>query len=65
MATTIRRIVWVVLCAGTVAAAWTPPAQRADIRDVPAVATREMTMRRLHLVRPDLIVYPMIHEILC
>lgn len=67
MATTIRRIARVVLCVGVVAAAWTPPAKRALFTDVPTSAAREMTMtlRKLHLVRPDLILYPMTYEVLC
>lgn len=46
--------------AGTRAIA-TPPA----INQSPSVAMHEVRLRKLHLVRPDLIPYPLDYEVVC
>ena len=45
-------------------AAMQPSAPAADPA-APALAQGEVRLRKLHLVRPDLIPYPLVYEVLC
>jgi len=61
----IRLIVWVVLGVCAAAGAGMLDEEDAGRTDVAASAAPEVGLRRLHLVRPDLILYPMSYEVLC
>ena len=59
-----RSIVLVGLLSATV----TPPAPSSDATPVAgeqAVVRAEVRLRKLHLVRPDLIPYPIAYEVVC
>jgi hypothetical protein len=72
MATKIRRLISsaLLICAlagsSTLSAADAPAAPR-SVQSAPRLAYRpmEVRLRRLHLVRPDLIPYPIAYEIIC
>jgi hypothetical protein len=49
------------LCAGS--ASFTPPAPAAG--ESPEAGLGEVRLRKLHLVRPDLIPYPVAYEVYC
>ena len=60
----IRRALHWILCLGVMLAAATPAAPAA-----PAVKTADLSpvvhLRRIHLVRPDLIPYPIAYAMIC
>jgi len=60
-----RCIVLVCLLSATI----TPPSQPSDAAPLPAgeeaVVRSEVRLRKLHLVRPDLIPYPIAYEVCC
>ena len=55
------------LCAGVTSSTPAAPATTATPQqlDVTAGVLPEMRVRRLHLVRPDLIFYPLAYEVIC
>lgn len=59
----VRTTVRVVLIATALLAGLHPAPASAPAED--AMAYREVKLRKLHLVRPDLIPYPIAYEIVC
>jgi len=64
-----RLVTRVIVVVGLLAASVTPPAQSGDAASATAgeqaVVRSEVRLRKLHLVRPDLIPYPIAYEVCC
>ena len=69
IAAVAKAVARLTLAACLVASALTPPPAKADAVDASdntlATIRSEVRLRKLHLVRPDLIPYPIAYEVCC
>ena len=68
MTAVARLVTRVIVVVGLLTASVTPPPQSSDAASVSgeeATVRSEVRLRKLHLVRPDLIPYPIAYEVCC
>jgi hypothetical protein len=68
MTAVARLVTRVIVVVGLLAASVTPPPQprgAASVAGEEATVRSEVRLRKLHLVRPDLIPYPIAYEVCC